>query len=52
MIKIDKLDIKKAHEGLVDGDFSAVDLAKACIKNIEEKFFKILLVDRELLLAY
>lgn len=37
MIDLSKLDIKKAHEGLVNGDFSAVDLAKACVKNIEEK---------------
>lgn len=37
MIDLSKLDIKKAHEGLLKGDFSAVDLAKECIKNIEEK---------------
>lgn len=35
-IKIENLDIKKAHNGLVNGDFSAVELAYACIENIKE----------------
>ena len=37
MIDLSKLDIKKAHEGLVRGDFSAVELVKECLKNIKEK---------------
>jgi len=35
--EIEKLDIKSAHNHLIKGDFSAVELAQACIKNIEEK---------------
>ena len=37
MININKLDIKKAHEHLINGDFSAVELAQECLKNIKEK---------------
>jgi aspartyl-tRNA(Asn)/glutamyl-tRNA(Gln) amidotransferase subunit A len=36
-IDISKLDIKKAREHLINGDFSAVDLAQECLKNIKEK---------------
>jgi len=36
-IDLSKLDIKKAHEHLVNGDFTAVELAEVCLKNIKEK---------------
>lgn len=36
-IDLSKLDIKKAHEHLVNGDFTAVELAEKCLENIEEK---------------
>lgn len=37
MINLKNLTIKKAHKHLVDGDFTAVELAESYIKNIEEK---------------
>lgn len=37
MINLKNLTIKKAHKHLVDGDFTAVELAEAYVKNIEEK---------------
>ena len=37
MIKIEELNIQSAHNHLVNGDFSAVDLVKECIRNIDEK---------------
>lgn len=36
-IDLNNLTIRKAHKHLIDGDFTAVDLAKAYLKNIEEK---------------
>lgn len=36
-IDLSKLDIKTAHEHLINGDFSAVELAEECLKNIKEK---------------
>ncbi len=36
-INLEKLTIKSTHEHLRNGDFSAVDLAEAYLKNIEEK---------------
>jgi aspartyl-tRNA(Asn)/glutamyl-tRNA(Gln) amidotransferase subunit A len=36
-IDISKLDIKTAHEHLVNGDFTAVELAEVCLENIKEK---------------
>jgi len=36
-IDISKLDIQKAHEHLMNCDFSAVQLAEECLKNIKEK---------------
>lgn len=36
-IDIDKLDVQKAHKHLIDGDFSSVELAEECLKNIKEK---------------
>lgn len=36
-IDLSKLDIKKAHEHLINGDFTAVELAQECLKNIEKK---------------
>ena len=37
MIDIKKLDIKTANKHLIEGDFSAVELAENCIKNIKER---------------
>jgi len=37
MIDLDTLTIKKAHEYLKKGDFTVLDLAKAYLKNAEEK---------------
>jgi aspartyl-tRNA(Asn)/glutamyl-tRNA(Gln) amidotransferase subunit A len=37
MIDISKLDIKSAHDRLINGDFSSVELVESCLKNIEEK---------------
>jgi aspartyl-tRNA(Asn)/glutamyl-tRNA(Gln) amidotransferase subunit A len=36
-VEIEKLDIKSAHNHLINGDFSAVELAKECIRNVEKK---------------
>lgn len=36
-IDINKLDINTAHKHLINGDFSAVELAEECLKNIREK---------------
>lgn len=36
-MKLNKLTIEKAHEGLARGDFSAVELARACFDRIREK---------------
>src|SRR3989344_3710653 len=37
MIDIKKLDIKTANKHLIEGDFSAVELAENCIKNKKER---------------
>jgi aspartyl-tRNA(Asn)/glutamyl-tRNA(Gln) amidotransferase subunit A len=37
MIDLKNLTIKKAHEALMSGEYTAVDLAQAYLKNIEEK---------------
>ena len=37
MINLKNLTIKKAHESLVKGEYSAVDLAKAYLAEIEKK---------------
>ncbi len=37
MIDLNKLTIKKAHEAMVSGEWSAVDLAKAYLQEIEKK---------------
>lgn len=36
-MELHKLDIKKAHEGLKAGDFSAVELFEACLARIKER---------------
>ena len=41
MIDIKKLDIKTANKHLIEGDFSAVELAENCIKNIKERNLEI-----------
>ena len=37
MIDIEKLDIKKTHRHLIDGDFSAQELTKECLSVVKEK---------------
>ena len=37
MINLKELTIKKAHEAMVGGEYSAVDLANAYLDNIKKK---------------